>query len=92
VRVGAERTTVAARQTAWFQPEQAGPTSIALEAETPAFVIVYSGRPVGEPVVFGGPFLMNTAEENAQAMAEFRPGLFGPIPDDLTPTDLATRR
>jgi redox-sensitive bicupin YhaK (pirin superfamily) len=92
VRVGAERTPVAARQTAWFDPEQDGPTSIALEAETPAFVIAYSGRPVGESVVFGGPFLMSTAEENAQAMAEFRAGLFGPIPDDPTPTDSATRR
>ena len=35
---------------------------------------------------------MNTAEENAQAMAEFQAGLFGPIPNDPTPTDAATRR
>jgi redox-sensitive bicupin YhaK (pirin superfamily) len=56
VRVGAEGTAVAARQTAWFDPEQAGTRSIAIEAQTPAFVIVYSGRPGGEPVVFGDPF------------------------------------
>jgi quercetin 2,3-dioxygenase len=91
VRVGADRTPVDTRQTAWFDPEQAGTTAIAIEAETPASVIVYSGRPVGEPVVFGGPFLMNTAEENAQAVAEFQAGHFGPIPDDPTPTDAATR-
>jgi redox-sensitive bicupin YhaK (pirin superfamily) len=92
VRVGAGRTPVAARQTAWFDAEQGGATSIDIEAQTPASVIVYSGRPVGEPVVFGGPFLMSTAEENAQAMAEFQAGRFGPIPDDPTPTDAATRR
>jgi quercetin 2,3-dioxygenase len=92
VRVGAGRAPVAARQTAWFDPERAGTTSIAIEAETRAFVIVYSARPVAEPVVFGGPFLMNTAAENDQAMAEFRAGHFGPIPDDPTPTDAATRR
>ena len=92
VRVGAERTPVAARQTAWFDAEQAGTTAIAIEADARAFVIVYSGRPVGEPVVFGGPFLMNTAEENAQAMGDFHAGRFGPIPDDPTPTDAATRR
>lgn len=92
VRVGAERLPVAARQTAWFDPEQAGATSIAIEAETPAFVVAYSGRPVGEPVVFGGPFLMTTADENADAMADFQAGRFGPIPEDPTPTDAATRR
>lgn len=35
---------------------------------------------------------MNMADENAQAMAEFQAGRFGPIPDDPTPTDAATRR
>jgi hypothetical protein len=35
---------------------------------------------------------MNTAEENDEAMAEFRAERFGPIPDDPTPTDAATRR
>jgi hypothetical protein len=34
---------------------------------------------------------MNTEQENAQALAEFRAGRFGAIPDDPTPTDAATR-
>lgn len=92
VRIGAERTPVGTRQTAWFDPEQTGTTAIVIHAETPASVIIYSGRPVGESVVAGGPFLMNTAEENAQAMAEYRAGRFGTIPNDPTPTDAATRR
>lgn len=91
VRVGDERTPVGRLQTAWFDAGDAGPSGIAIEAHTDASIIVYSGRPVGEPVAFGGPFLMSTAEENAQAMADFQAGLFGPIPDDPTPTDAATR-
>lgn len=91
VRVAAERTLVEARQTAWFDAEQRGTTSIAIEAEADAYIIAYSGRPVRESVVFGGPFLMNTKQENLQALAEFRAGCFGAIPDDPTPTDAATR-
>jgi redox-sensitive bicupin YhaK (pirin superfamily) len=91
VRVGPERTLVRHRQTAWFDPQEAGTTSIAIEAETGSHVVAYSGRPVREPVAFGGPFLMSTEAENAQAHADFRAGRFGPIPDDPTPTDAATR-
>jgi len=91
-RAGAGRTPVGARQTAWFDPERAGASSIAIEAGEQTAVIVYSGRPVGEPTAFGGPFLMSTPEENAQAMSEFRAGRFGAIPGDPTPTDAATRR
>jgi redox-sensitive bicupin YhaK (pirin superfamily) len=90
-RVGAGQTQVGARQTAWFDPEDGDTTSISIEAAERTSVIVYSGRPVREPVVFGGPFLMNTAGENAQAMAEFQAGRFGLIPDDPTPTDAASR-
>jgi redox-sensitive bicupin YhaK (pirin superfamily) len=92
VRVGAEQTMVGPRQTAWFDAEELGATAIEVQADGAGSVIVYSGRPVREPVVAGGPFLMNTAEENEQAMAEFQAGQFGPIPNDPTPTDAATRR
>ena len=92
IRVGAARTPVGARQTAWFDPVRAGTTKVTIEAETDSFVIAYSGRPVGEPVAFGGPFLMSNETENAQAMADFHAGLFGPLPNDPTPTDAATRR
>jgi quercetin 2,3-dioxygenase len=71
---------------------ETGTTTLTIEADAESFVIVYSGRPVGEPVVFGGPFLMSTEAENAQAMAELRAGMFGPLPEDPTPTDAATRR
>jgi quercetin 2,3-dioxygenase len=92
IRVGSARTTVGRRQTAWFDPVRAGTTTVRIEAETDSFVIVYSGQPIGEPVVFGGPFLMSTEAENAQAMADFHAGWFGPLPNDPTPTDATTRR
>jgi hypothetical protein len=42
--------------------------------------MIYSGRPLGEPIVFGGPFVMNRAEEIEQAYRDFRTGGFGPVP------------
>jgi quercetin 2,3-dioxygenase len=91
IRVGAARMPAGARQTAWFEPVGAGTTTIPIQAETDSFVIVYSGQPIREPIAFGGPFLMSTEAENAQAMADFRAGRFGPLPGDPTPTDAATR-
>jgi redox-sensitive bicupin YhaK (pirin superfamily) len=36
--------------------------------------ILVAGRPIGEPVVQYGPFVMNTREEIEQAMADYRDG------------------
>jgi quercetin 2,3-dioxygenase len=43
-------------------------------------VIVLGGRPIGEPVAWYGPFVMNTKEELAQAMDDYRAGRLGVIP------------
>ena len=42
--------------------------------------MLYSGPPIGEPVAFGGPFVMNTEAEIAAAFADFRRGKFGAVP------------
>ncbi len=42
-------------------------------AEGARFILV-AGRPLGEPVVQYGPFVMNTREEIEQAMADYRDG------------------
>lgn len=39
--------------------------------------IVLGGEPIGEPVVFHGPFAMNTQEEVIQAVRDFNSGKFG---------------
>ena len=43
-------------------------------------VIVLGGRPIGEPVAWYGPFVMNTKAEVATAVEDFRAGRFGEIP------------
>ena len=43
-------------------------------------VIVLGGRPIGEPVAWMGPFVMNTREEVLQAMADYQAGRLGSIP------------
>jgi redox-sensitive bicupin YhaK (pirin superfamily) len=42
--------------------------------------MVYSGEPIREPVALGGPFVMNTQDEIAQAVRDFHDGKFGDVP------------
>jgi redox-sensitive bicupin YhaK (pirin superfamily) len=49
---------------------------IALEAGEDSTLLVMNGRPIDEPIVGHGPFVMNTREEINQAMADFRSGSF----------------
>ncbi|QSP95242.1 pirin family protein [Marinobacter salinisoli] len=42
--------------------------------ETPARLLLIAGRPIGEPIVQYGPFVMNTREEIEQALQDFRDG------------------
>jgi redox-sensitive bicupin YhaK (pirin superfamily) len=44
-------------------------------AEGARFLLV-SGRPLNEPIAWGGPIVMNTQEELEQAFVEIRSGTF----------------
>lgn len=48
-------------------------------------LMVFAGLPYTEPIVFGGPFVMNTQDEVAIAATEFQQGLYGHVryPHDL---------
>ena len=50
---------------------------VVIEASADARFILVSGKPLKEPIVQYGPFVMNTKEEIYQALADFRDGRLG---------------
>jgi redox-sensitive bicupin YhaK (pirin superfamily) len=50
---------------------------VVLEAATEAKVLLIAGRPLNEPIVQHGPFVMNTKQEIYQAVKDFQGGQFG---------------
>lgn len=56
--------------------ESAG-DAIALRTESDAKALLLTGEKIDEPIAGRGPFVMNTADEIQQAMADFRDGKMG---------------
>jgi redox-sensitive bicupin YhaK (pirin superfamily) len=53
------------------------------DSHTPELeVLVLGGEPIGEPVAWMGPFVMNTRTELNQAFDDFRSGRLGAVPAD----------
>jgi hypothetical protein len=81
--VGPERRPIATGQLAVFGPGNAltiaaGPIQ---ESRSPSLdVLILGGRPIGEPVAWMGPFVMNTRAEVMQAFADYQAGRLGSIP------------
>ncbi len=59
--------------------ENAG-SKLVFEAVEDSVVLLLSGKPLNEPIVGHGPFVMNTREEIEQAMRDFSNGRFGQMP------------
>ncbi|HEY2669338.1 MAG TPA: pirin family protein [Rugosimonospora sp.] len=83
VRIAGRR--LEAGQIAWSDPVAADQDATSLALSTPAGdeqtrLMLYAGRPLGEPVVAGGPFVMNSKAQIQQAFADFHAGRFGDIP------------
>jgi redox-sensitive bicupin YhaK (pirin superfamily) len=47
-----------------------------------ARLLLLAGRPIGEPIVQYGPFVMNSREEIEQAIADYQSGRLAVNPDD----------
>jgi hypothetical protein len=81
--VGPDATPLRSGQLAVLGPGDAvriegGPRQ---DSRTPTFdVLLLGGRPIGEPVVQYGPFVMNTREEILQAITDYQSGKMGSIP------------
>lgn len=55
-------------------------TSLTIEANGDAVVLLLAGAPIDEPIVGYGPFVMNSEAEIAEAIDDFNSGRFGGIP------------
>ena len=47
-----------------------------ISAESKAKFLLISGKPIGEQIARGGPFVMNTKEEITQAISDYQSGNF----------------
>ena len=82
-RLGVERTPVRTGQLGVFGAGEVLTLAAAerQDGSSPAFeALILGGRPIRQPVVAYGPFVMNTKAEIAQAMEDFRAGRLGTVP------------
>ena len=57
-----------------------GATMLSVSAKEPTRFLLWTGKPLRQPVIARGPFVMNTESQIAEAFADYSAGLFGPIP------------
>ncbi|MDN0117781.1 pirin family protein [Yersinia frederiksenii] len=50
---------------------------VTIEANNDAVLLLLSGEPIDEPIIGYGPFVMNSQEQIAEAIADFNSGRFG---------------
>ena len=75
-RVGVDEIELRSGQVAWLDPsgDGDGDDTLAITAGAPMLAVLFAGRPIDEPVVAYGPFVMNTQDEIRQAFADYQRG------------------
>ncbi len=73
IQIGEDKTLAKAQTISRL--EKHGDVLIQSYADKPAKVIVLSGKPIEEPIVQYGPFVMNSQQEIEQALQDYRKGI-----------------
>jgi len=55
----------------------AGSDGVTISASADARLLLIAGKPLKEPIVQYGPFVMNSQQEIYQALSDFRDGVLG---------------
>jgi len=78
-RFGVDETPGAANQVLWLgEPRgEGGDSEIVMRADEPLRAVLAAGRPIGEPVVQQGPFVMTTVGDIKIAIEDYYAGKFG---------------
>ena len=78
--IGVPETSVVAGDVAFLTRDDAAALSEVMvkAGDRPLRALLFAGRPLHEPVVARGPFVMNTEAEIEQAYIDYRAGRFGP--------------
>jgi redox-sensitive bicupin YhaK (pirin superfamily) len=76
-----KRTSVSTGQVGHLAHTNAsdGRTRLSVLAKKPTRFLLWTGKPLRQPVVARGPFVMNTENQIAEAFEDYRTGLFGSI-------------
>ena len=77
VLTGAARVNGAATRAAELTLLGTDGADVLVRADEPTRALLLGGRPLGEPVAMGGPFVMNTREELVQAARDYQDGRMG---------------
>ena len=77
---GANKLKASTQEVLWMSPSIDTKSEIVFHAQDDLKVLVIAGKPLREPVVANGPFVMNTEEQIRKAYADLRAGAFGKWP------------